>query len=287
MRWGQGLRQFSRCMTNGQPVQPFGSQRLSAWERRIIGLTRAMPQGWAGKRLALLFRKLVKDAMRRPVDIEVFGRKMRLNGARNIAERRLLIQPQHFDPAERAALAAHLKTGDIAVDIGANVGAYALFMAGLVGPEGRVIAVEPQPSVLSRLRENLSFNPELTVTVAATALGAADGEAIFETNARNEGEGRVAKSSSAAGFPVTVTTLTALLAREAVTRLAAMKIDVEGAEPQVLFPFFQTAPRALWPGLIILERGDARWDIDLIAALKALGYRESGASRLNAILHLA
>lgn len=275
-----------RRMNTGGPQVPFGSHTLTAWESAIIGLTRAMPQGWAGKRLALLFRKLVKSAMGRPVDIQVFGRNMRLNGARNIAERRLLIQPQHFDPAERAALAQHLKPGDIAIDIGANVGAYTLFMAGLVGPSGRVIAVEPQPSVLGRLRENVAFNPELTVTIAATALGATEGEVVFETNAANEGEGRMAKAPGAAGVTVPLTTLDALLAREGVTRLAAMKIDVEGAEPQVLSPFFGSAPRSLWPGIIVLERGDARWDVDLIGALKAKGYQERLSTRLNVVLAL-
>jgi hypothetical protein len=71
-----------------------------------------------------------------------------------------------------------------------------------------------------------------------------------------------------------------------VTKLAAMKIDVEGAEPQVLLPFFQTAPRTLWPALIVLERGDSRWDVDLIGALQGLGYRQDSATRLNAILRL-
>jgi FkbM family methyltransferase len=274
-------------MTTGGPTYPFGSQRLTTWESLIIGFTRAMPQGWAGKRVALLFRKLVKGAMARPVDVEVFGRKMRLNGARNIAERRLLIQPQHFDPAERAALAAHLRPGDIAIDIGANVGAYTLFMAGLVGPEGRVIAVEPQPSVLGRLRENVAFNPGLTVTIAATALGGSQGEVVFETNAKNEGEGRMAKSSGASGVTVPLTTLEALLAGHSVSRLAAMKIDVEGAEPQVLLPFFAAAPRGLWPGLIVLERGDSRWDVDLIGKLKEAGYRERLSTRLNMVLALA
>jgi FkbM family methyltransferase len=237
-------------------------------------------------RTALLLRKLVGPAMARPVDIEVFGRKMRLNGARNVAERRLLIQPQHFDPGEFAALRSSVKPGDTVIDIGANVGAYTLYMAGLVGPSGRVIAVEPQPSVLARLRENLAFNPELTVTVAATALGAGEGEVVFETNATNEGESRIAKGPGATGVTVPLTTLERLLTDEGVTRLAAMKIDVEGAEPQVLLPFFRSAPKSLWPGFIVLERGDKRWDVDLIAALRGVGYREDPPTRLNALLRL-
>jgi FkbM family methyltransferase len=274
-------------MTEPENIRPFGFHPLSGWETSVIAVTRAMPQGWAGKRLALLLRKLVKSAMSRPVDVEVFGLKMRLNGTRNIAERRLLIQPQHFDPAERDMLRAHLRPGGLAVDIGANVGAYTLFMAGLVGPHGRVLAVEPQPSVLARLRENLSLNPELTVTVAAVALGDKAGEALFQPGGGNEGEGKLAKEGASDGIPVRVETLTHLLAAQSFDRIDALKIDVEGWEPQVLTPFFETAPRTLWPGLIVIERGNERWSVDMIAWLKERGYVDKAGSRLNAVLALA
>jgi FkbM family methyltransferase len=243
-----------------------------------------MPQGWLGKRIALLFRKLAKGAMARPVDIDVFGRKMRLNGARNIAERRLLIQPQHFDPLERRLLAAHLRPGDLAVDIGANIGAYTLFMAGLVGPGGRVLAVEPQAAVLARLRENLALNPELTVTVAPVALGDQECEAVFETNAANEGEGKLAQSGGVAGVRVKVETLHGLATRNEFARIDALKIDVEGWEPQVLLPFFETAPKPLWPRMMVIERVNDRWRIDLIGQLKGMGYVEKAATRLNVVL---
>jgi FkbM family methyltransferase len=274
-------------MQDKHDIKPFGSHPLTAWESTVIGLTRAMPQGWAGKRLALLLRKLVKGAMNRPVDIEVFGRKMRLDGTRNIAERRLLIQPQHFDPLERQVLSAHLRPGGVAVDIGANVGAYTVFMAGLVGREGRVLAVEPQPSVLARLRENLALNPELTVTVAAVALGDKQGEATFEPGSKNEGEGKLAQGHSAGGFKVPVDTLHNLASAHGFDRIDALKIDVEGWEPHVLLPFFETAPRALWPRLIVIERVNDRWTVDLIGRLKQLGYADKAGTRLNAVLGLA
>jgi FkbM family methyltransferase len=242
-----------------------------------------MPQGWAGKRLALLLRKLVRRAMARPVDIAVFGHKMRLDGTRNIAERRLLIQPQHFDPAERAALAAALRPGDTAIDVGANIGAYSLFMAGLVGPHGRVLAVEPQPAVLARLKVNCAFNPDLAIEIAPTALGDREGEARFELNAANQGEGRLA-AEGAGSIAVPLTTLASLLTSRGIAQLAALKIDVEGAEPDVLLPFFAAAPESLWPRLMIIERGNARWKTDLVGALKVKGYREQIATRLNLVL---
>ena len=224
--------------------------------------------------------------MVRPVDIEVFGRKMRLNGARNIAERRLLIQPQHFDPLERNLLAAHLRPGGVAVDIGANIGAYTLYLAGLVGPSGRVLAVEPQPAVLARLEENLALNPELTVTVAPVALGDRTGEAAFEIGGSNEGEGKLAQPGAQGGIRVKLDTLHNLMNQNGFSRIDALKIDVEGWEPEVLLPFFESAPKTLWPALMVVERGNDRWKVDLIGKLASLGYSERGGTRLNVVLGL-
>ena len=55
-----------------------------------------------------------------------------------------------------------LKPGDTFVDGGANLGVLSLIGAKLVGPTGKVVAFEPQPAALERLRENLALNPGLT-----------------------------------------------------------------------------------------------------------------------------
>jgi len=49
-----------------------------------------------------------------------------------------------------------LKRGDVAVDVGAHVGYYACLFSELVGPEGLVVAVEPDPQNLSFLRTGLT-----------------------------------------------------------------------------------------------------------------------------------
>jgi FkbM family methyltransferase len=180
-------------------------------------------------------------------------------------------------------LASALKPGDTAVDVGANIGAYTLFMAGLVGRTGRVVAVEPQPAVLARLRVNCGFNPDLNVDIAATALGDREGEAHFQLNSANQGESKLTASGLGA-IAVPLTTLEAAITSRGIERVAALKIDVEGAEPDVLLPFFASAPAFLWPKLLILERGDSRWKLDLTGALLAKGYRQQSATRLNVIL---
>ncbi len=267
---------------------PFGTFALTPGEARIIALTRAMPSGAIGKRLALWLRKLVKGAMGRPIDTEVFGLRMRLDGQRNIAERRLLIQPQHFDPQERAALAEVLRPGDVAVDVGANVGAYSLFMARYVGTEGRVLACEPQPQVLERLRVNVQLNPELPIEIIAKAVGAHAGTVEFQLGTGNQGEGRIAEAGAHDGVvTVPIAPLAQLLDERGIAAVRALKIDVEGAEPSVLVPFFEMAPRAQWPQLIVMEHGNPRWTLDLTAHVCSKGYKVGGQTRLNVLLERA
>lgn len=62
-----------------------------------------------------------------------------------------------FDPDTLAALRRMLRPGDTFIDIGANEGYFSIIAAPLVGPTGRIVAVEPQ----SRLREVQQRNFEL------------------------------------------------------------------------------------------------------------------------------
>jgi len=50
------------------------------------------------------------------------------------------------------AVARHLQAGMCCVDVGANYGYYTLLMASFVGPEGRIIACEPIPSLANAYR---------------------------------------------------------------------------------------------------------------------------------------
>jgi hypothetical protein len=75
---------------------------------------------------------------------------MRLYPDGNVCEKRVLFTPQYFDPLEREMLAGRLREGFRFIDIGANIGAYSLFVAAKAGPSARILAVEPQPEVFAR-----------------------------------------------------------------------------------------------------------------------------------------
>ena len=79
--------------------------------------------------------------------------------------------------------------------------------------------------------------------------------------------------------------LLAILDELQVTRIGALKIDVEGYEDRVLVPFLQEAPRGLLPDTVVMERCNAHdWEVDPLALFAAAGYRIEKETRGNYIL---
>ncbi len=58
-----------------------------------------------------------------------------------------------FEPAETAFVRSHLGYGDVACDIGANIGYYSILFASLVGSRGRVYSFEPMPKLFELVEE--------------------------------------------------------------------------------------------------------------------------------------
>ena len=65
-----------------------------------------------------------------------------------------------------------------------------------------------------------------------------------------------------------------LVAKYQLTKIDAIKIDVEGAEDRILFPFFASAPEVLWPRLLLVEDSAAQWRQDCRSMLLGKGYRQ-------------
>ncbi len=234
-----------------------------------------MGANWAGRRFSGWLRFLLQSTASRPIDATVLGQRMRLQLNDNACERRLMVTPQFFDPDELEILRAAIRPGFQFVDLGANVGTYSLFVGKLAGPGARILAVEPQESLLGRLRENIALN-ELDIIVAPCAVG--DREDIIEfavdlnnlgftsLNLRRKGRGerRVIR--------LPMRTLLGLVREHGFERIDALKADIEGAEDLALIPFFEEAPSALWPRLVILEDSAQEWRRDCVAFLRERGY---------------
>jgi FkbM family methyltransferase len=265
---------------------PFGAFAPRGMLARVIAWTRAAPDSFLGRKIAYALRRVgLRSLDGAPVDIEALGARMRLYPDGNVCEKRVLFTPQYFDPLERDLLAKRLREGFRFIDIGANIGAYSLFVAAKAGPSARILAVEPQPEVFARLAFNIAQNPFGTVKAMACALADKPGELTLFLDPANRGESsvRILRSSAGSTIRVRAMTLLALLESEGYDRLDAIKLDVEGAEDLILEPFLRDAPECLWPGFIIIEDSRERWQTDLVALLVASGYVLIAQTRLNLV----
>ncbi|MGY6570687.1 MAG: FkbM family methyltransferase [Salinarimonas sp.] len=266
--------------------KPFGAFAPAGLVARIIEKTRAAADTWLGKRMAFVLRRLALKQLRgAPVDIETYGARMRLLPYNNVCEKRVLFTPQFFDPLEREILQARIREGFVFVDIGANIGAYSLFVAMQAGTSARILAVEPQPDIFDRLVFNIRQNPGAPIKAVDCAIADKLGEVTLFLDPRNSGESsvKIVGSGQAGAIKVSATTLQALIEAEGYGHIDALKLDVEGAEDIILEPFLRSAPQELHPRLIIVEDGSGRWQIDLPRLLEECGYREIARTRLNLI----
>lgn len=118
-----------------------------------------------------------------------------------------------------------LGPGDLFVDVGSNVGGYALWAA---DAGATVIAVEPAPVAAARLRENVALN-DFPITVVQCGLSSEPGR--MRLTRGQDTTNHLVFSADLPGDDIEVDTLDNLLG----DRIAAgVKIDVEGAERLVL-----------------------------------------------------
>jgi FkbM family methyltransferase len=122
----------------------------------------------------------------------------------------------------------YLRSGDMVIDAGANMGFYTLLSSILVGNSGRVYAIEPHPRIFKYLKGNLSLNKCENVSAYNVALGDHGGPANI-SDKRSDDQNSILKSS---GTEIKMLKLDDLpLTNELI---ALFKIDVEGYEKFVL-----------------------------------------------------
>jgi FkbM family methyltransferase len=145
-----------------------------------------------------------------------------------------------FRPRISELLNEYLHPGNVAFDIGANIGMHTVIMANRVGPTGRVVSFEPDPHPYARLRENLALNGLNFVETHQAALSAKTEKRKFfmhddtignYANASLYSE-NVGKSTSA--VEVDVLSLDDFVARNSLQRLDVIKLLAQGEEWNIL-----------------------------------------------------
>ena len=128
---------------------------------------------------------------------------------------------------EEAFVAETLRPGDTYVDVGANVGLLALRASSVVGPAGKVVAVEAHPRTATFLRENVAMNGFDNVQVESCAVGETRGTVSFSSR-RSDDQNAVDPART--GMEVPLVPLDELFPESRIPRVQLLKIDVEGFE---------------------------------------------------------
>ncbi len=268
---------------NDSTPAPFGAFAPNAAQAAIIRLA----HGSRLKRGAFrpMLSRLVNLLRGGPVDVHYQGGSFRFYHQASATERGALFNPA-YNIEELDFLRAHLRPGGVFVDVGANVGTYALALARDVGAEGKVIAIEPHPVTHARLAFNSAASGYSQMRLVAAAAGPADGELLIETDGDNLGASHiVAGEASPRAFKVPSLRLQRILEEAGVSQVDALKIDVEGFEDRVLTGFFAEAPQALWPRAVVIEHlSKDEWQSDCIRDMRARGYVEQARTRSNTLL---
>lgn len=174
-----------------------------------------------------------------------------------------------------------LKPGMAVLDIGANLGYYVLMEMALIGPTGRMVAVEPSPSNIDLLCRNIALNGHRDVPVIAGAVSDVPGEREFflahQSNLNTfHTTGSGAKHLSGQTVKVRTYTVPELAATYGKPDL--IRMDVEGHEIEIFNGMLPAIERGEMAPMIIFETHLSRYsaDHDMEAPLRRLfaaGYR--------------
>ena len=154
-----------------------------------------------------------------------------------------LIEHGEWETSVREIIRKLLPVGGFFIDVGANIGVHSLFAASLVGPTGKVLALEPAPVTCDILRENVEINGLLSrIEIVNKAAGATSAETVaFEYFAEHPAMSGF-KLNTARKDVLSTTPLTIAVPMITIDELLDqterkpdfIKIDVEGFELQVL-----------------------------------------------------
>jgi FkbM family methyltransferase len=234
-------------------------------------------------RMTMLLARGLKGLHEVPVRV-TDGRTLFLDLREAMCLRYFLEGEDPYERGETRFVHAAVRAGDVALDVGANVGWYTTLLAGLVGPRGRVYAFEPNENAVRLLRASAAAYKN--IRLLDVALGEAAGEAVLHIPEQGVTASLRDLPGTRARQPCPVTTLDEFLAAEQPGPVVFVKCDVEGAE----LPVLRGAARSLGgerPPLWMIEMNPAtahRFDYeiaDIVAYFAQFTKAQYGAYRID------
>jgi FkbM family methyltransferase len=163
-----------------------------------------------------------------------------------------------FEVLSTRLILGHLRPGAVFVDIGANIGYYAIPARKKVGPPGRVLAFEPNPVTVAKLKRNIDLSGAGGIELFEVALSDRAGDAtLFCPRAGHHGLSslRPQGRSGHDAYAVRAARLDDLLPPD-LGRLDLIKADVEGAE-WFAFRGAEATVRRFRPAVVLELNGPA------------------------------
>ncbi len=240
----------------------------------------------------LVLRKNVAHRFEGPFDVKVSGIKWRLYPQDNYCDRVILSRNHLPEQAEHRAINNIIKPGMCFVDIGSNIGSYTLHVAIRSSNKARIIALEPQPETFRKLCFNLSINQISNITTLQLACGPEKKTMRLWSGGSNVGITSLLKeatsTSSKQAFDVSVIPLKDILSEQNIQHIDLLKIDIEGFEDQALVPFFETAPKTLWPHHVLIETShQTLWRQNITVLMELNGYQAVLKTEDNVLFSLS
>lgn len=162
-----------------------------------------------------------------------------------------------------------VQPGQTVVDIGANMGVYALSLARRVGPTGQVWAFEPASATAELLEASIAANGTTWLQLQRQALSDHSGTAWLQTLGQSELNSLGPEQGP--GEEVPLTTLDACLEQFGWQQVDLLKIDAEGEEERILAGgqhfFAELSP------LVMFElKAGTELHLELVDRFNSLGY---------------
>ncbi|MEV7776799.1 FkbM family methyltransferase [Kitasatospora sp. NPDC088351] len=185
-----------------------------------------------------------------------------------------------WEPNLSAFLRDRLRPGDTFIDVGAHRGAFSLLASHAVGPQGRVVAIEPSPRFHDDLTAAATANRRTNIRAVCAAASDAHGTlTLYLEDPANLGHTIAVRPRHVhTAFQTTTAPLAELVSRAELAGARIIKIDVEGAEAAAIRGLMPALPHLredvefvveVTPGLLAKQGESA---VGIIEALRGHGF---------------
>jgi FkbM family methyltransferase len=179
------------------------------------------------------FKRLQEEAFKpRLIELDDFNIYIRQNdffiGA-------VIANTKNYEPYVTDEVRRLLKPGMVFIDIGANIGYFAMLSAALVGPSGKVYAFEPNPDNCRMIEKSIEANGFENIQLFPNAVAEARQSFNLDVGGTNSNGRIIDFSPDAIPGQATPLLVEAVVLDEALPnldRVDVIKLDIEGAEPR-------------------------------------------------------